>query len=134
MVKALADRAAGLILAGFDGLTAAQTPAMLKDLAGAVIFARNVQTSEQTAALVRDLQAAAAADGALPLIVAVDEEGGTVSRLRGIGAAMPSAMAMGATGDPNVTRDVYCAIGEELSALGMTLDLAPVADANTNPE
>lgn len=131
-MKTLADRAAGLVLAGFDGLTAAQAPAVLKDLAGIVLFARNVQTADQTAALIRDVQASRP-DGAPPLIVAVDEEGGPVSRLRGIGAAMPSAMAMGASGDPNVTRDVYRAIGEELSALGMTLDLAPVADANTNP-
>jgi beta-N-acetylhexosaminidase len=43
-------------------------------------------------------------------------------------------MALGAAASVDVTRIAYRTIGEELSALGITLDFAPVADVNTNPQ
>jgi beta-N-acetylhexosaminidase len=133
-VDALADRAVGLLLVGFEGTKAYEIPiGLLRHVGGIVLFARNIVDADQTRALVDDLQTAAREAGHPPLIVAIDEEGGTVSRIRGIGTHMPSAMALGAARDPSVTRAVYRAIGEEIGALGVTLDFAPVADANTNP-
>jgi len=119
--------AAGLVLAGFDGTEVAD-PAFIARCAGTILFARNVVDARQTSALVRSLQAAAVQAGAPPLIVAIDEEGGTVSRIAAIGTRMPSAMALGAGHLFARTRAVYRASAEEMSELGITLDLAPVAD------
>lgn len=130
----IAERAASLLLVGFDGTAATDVDlAFMKSVAGVVLFARNVSDGQQTASLVAALQESTKAAGRAPLIVAIDEEGGTVSRISRIGTSMPSAMALGAAGDTGLTRSAYAAIGEELTALGCTLDLAPVADSNTNP-
>ena len=132
--RALADRAASLLLVGFEGTTASEIPLdLLCGLGGIALFARNIVDARQTRDLVDGVQEAAREAGRPPLIVAIDEEGGTVSRIRHIGTWMPSAMALGAGRDGKVARAVFRVIGEELAALGVTLDFAPVADANTNP-
>ena len=131
--RPLADRVAGLVLFGFQGTTAAEAPAdLVREAAGVILFARNIVTAQQTADLIAGLRAAAVPDAPPPLI-AVDEEGGTVSRLAAIGTTIPSAMALGAAADDVVTRGAYEVIGEELAALGIGLDFAPVADVNDNP-
>jgi beta-N-acetylhexosaminidase len=131
--QTLADRVSGLVMIGFDGLTAADAPVeFIKTLAGAILFARNIVSAKQTADLTRDLQAAARASGSLPLIIAMDQEGGNVTRLPSWGTTIPSAMAFGAAGDPALTERMYRVTGTELAALGVTLDLAPVADVNNN--
>ena len=123
----------GLLLSGFDGTSAADAPIEdLADAAGIILFGRNALDAGQTASLVRAFQDAAQRAGRPPLIVAIDEEGGTVSRIGRFGITTPSAMALGATGDPGRTREVYRAIGEQLAWLGVTLDFAPVADVNTS--
>ena len=122
-----------MLLVGFDGTAVSDAELdFMKDLGGVVLFGRNLTDARQTAELVTTLQEAAGRAGH-SLVVAIDEEGGTVSRIRGFGTHMPSAMALGAAADPPLTRDVYRAIGKEIAALGITLDFAPVADANTNP-
>ncbi len=132
--SAIAERAAGLVLAGFEATAGTEAPLdFLSGLGGVALFARNIVDAQQARSLVDDLQSAARKAGRPPLIVAIDEEGGTVSRIGRIGTLMPSAMALGAGGDPAIARAVYASIGEEIGALGVTLDFAPVADANTNP-
>lgn len=134
MNGANAERAAALLLAGFDGTDASDVELdFMKTLGGVVLFARNIVDAPQTAKLVAALQDAAKGAGRAPLVVAIDEEGGTVTRIGRIATRFPSAMALGATRDTGITRSVYAAIGEEIGALGFTLDFAPVADANTNP-
>jgi beta-N-acetylhexosaminidase len=68
------------------------------------------------------------------LLIAIDEEGGDVTRLHAAtGSAYPGNLALGAAGDPALTRSVGLAMGAELAAAGINLDLAPVADVNSNP-
>jgi beta-N-acetylhexosaminidase len=129
----LADRVGGLLMIGFDGLTVHEAPAdFIADLAGAILFSRNLCDAAQSRALVDGLQSARA-PGALPLLIGVDQEGGTVSRIDAFGTTTPSAMSLGASGDPVLTQSVYSLIGDELAALGFTMDFAPVADVNTDP-
>ncbi len=67
-------------------------------------------------------------------VVAVDEEGGDVSRLYALeGSPVLGAAALGAADDLALTRATGRAVGTDLAAVGVTLDLAPVADINTNP-
>lgn len=109
-----------------------------------ILFSRNCRGGPaQVRALTATLQALAHAAGhPRPLLIAVDQENGLVRRLapapddeRQVYAPtqFPGNMALGAAGDPDLTQAVTCASGEELRALGINLNLAPVADVNNNP-
>jgi beta-N-acetylhexosaminidase len=67
-------------------------------------------------------------------VIAIDEEGGDVTRLEATrGSSVPGNLALGVVDDVALTERVARALGEELRAVGVTHDLAPVADVNTNP-
>ncbi|WP_433190409.1 beta-N-acetylhexosaminidase [Actinoallomurus sp. CA-150999] len=98
-------------------------------LGGVILYRDNIRDQEQLRTLIADLRAASP-----DLLVAVDDEGGDITRLEAAtGSSYPGHRALGAIDDPALTRDVAAAIGGELAALGVNLDLAPVADVNTNP-
>ncbi|MBZ5737959.1 glycoside hydrolase family 3 protein [Nocardioides mangrovi] len=68
-------------------------------------------------------------------VIAVDEEGGDVTRLHAVdGSPVLGPAALGAANDLELTRATGRAIGAELVATGINLDLGPVADVNTNPD
>lgn len=102
---------------------------------GAIIyFSNNIKGTEQAFALTMAMQEAATKDDGIAMLIAADQEGGSVYRL-GSGTALPGNMALGATYGANGTAYAYAAgriIGSELSALGINTDLAPVVDVNNN--
>lgn len=99
---------------------------------GAVLyFANNIQSAEQTCELTRDFQDAAMENGGIPMMVAADQEGGRVYRIR-FGTALPGNMALGAAGEKQYAEQAGCIVGSELSALGINMNLAPVVDVNNN--
>ena len=99
-------------------------------LGGVLLFARNIAGPEQTAGLVAGLRAANP-----ELIVAIDEEGGAVTRLEAAtGSSWPGNLALGVVDDPALTERVAREIGRMVAAAGITLDYAPVADVNTDPD
>ncbi len=68
------------------------------------------------------------------LVVALDEEGGDVTRLEGAtGSSVPGNAALGAVDDVEATRSVAAALGGLLWSMGIDLDLAPCADVNSCP-
>ncbi|HKX72177.1 MAG TPA: glycoside hydrolase family 3 N-terminal domain-containing protein, partial [Acidimicrobiales bacterium] len=68
------------------------------------------------------------------VLVALDEEGGDVTRLEATtGSSIPGNAALGAVDDVDLTHSVAAALGRALAAAGVDLDLAPCADANTDP-
>ncbi|MDO5081554.1 MAG: glycoside hydrolase family 3 N-terminal domain-containing protein [Buchananella hordeovulneris] len=87
----------------------------------------------QVAELSADLQASAARSGLVPLALAVDQEGGPVSRLGAPATLLPPALAVGAANQPELSRRVGGVLGQELAALGINVDFAPAVDLNTNP-
>ena len=98
-------------------------------LGGVVLYGRNVEDPDQLAALNAGLHAERP-----QLLIAIDEEGGDVTRLEAkTGSSFPGNLALGSVGDPRLTHDVAAAMGAELSAAGFDLDLAPDADVNSNP-
>ena len=98
-------------------------------LGGVVLFGRNVESKEQVRRLTDALHAERG-----EFVVAVDEEGGDVTRLEAkTGSSYPGNLALGVAGDPGLTADVAAAIGAELGQAGVDLNLAPVADVNSNP-
>lgn len=100
--------------------------------AGVVLFSRNIASVPQTLVLTAAIGDLCTVDG-LPPLIGVDQEGGRVRRLMAEATATPSAMALGATGDPALIERIGHAVGLELGALGINTDFAPVADVNNNP-
>lgn len=104
---------------------------------GLVYFQKNLLDADQTRAMIANSQAYAQGACGLPLLVGVDEEGGTVSRIGGNpGFDVPDAGNMadvGAAGDPEHARAVAAAIGGYLHDLGFNLDFAPDADICGDP-
>jgi beta-N-acetylhexosaminidase len=139
---ALRRKIGRLLVVGFRGFAIGPddpiTQALEAGLGGVILFdrdrvtgTRNVESPAQLAALVASLRAAARAN----LIVAIDQEGGQVSRLnpaRGFPATQSQA-DVGATDDPEVAFEAGRAMAETMAAAGIDLDLAPVVDVNVNP-
>ncbi len=104
--------------------------ALERGLGGVVLFGSNVGDGTGVAELTERLRAAAGRD----IVIALDEEGGDVTRLDTVrGSSSPGAAALGRLGNAAVTEEVHAAIGARLAGAGVTLDLAPVADVNLDP-
>ena len=87
----------------------------------------------KVAALSNGLQAAAKADGNVPLGITIDQEGGMVSRVGAPATIFPGNMALGATGNQSLAYAQGQVLGCEMRSLGINADFAPVLDVNTNP-
>jgi beta-N-acetylhexosaminidase len=112
-------RLGGLILVGFTA----------DDPTGATNPTSNVEKPEQVRALTAGLQQAAGRlPAAAPLLIGTDQEYGVVTRIRDGVTMLPSAMAFGAGGKPQLTEAAWRAAGTELAAMGINADFAPVAD------
>ncbi len=97
---------------------------------GVILFSRNVVDPEQVARLTNALQAHAPNP---PLLIAIDEEGGRVSRLPRGFTTFPSAASIAARQSPDVAYEVAEVTARELRAVGINVNLAPVLDVNSNP-
>jgi beta-N-acetylhexosaminidase len=101
-------------------------------LAGVTLFGPNVSDPEQIALLTGALREAADEP-----VIAIDEEGGDVTRVTyWSGSLYPGNAALGAIDDPELTGRVHRAIGTDLARLGINVDLAPcvdVLDGEENP-
>ncbi|HET8641550.1 MAG TPA: beta-N-acetylhexosaminidase [Pseudonocardiaceae bacterium] len=123
--------AAGVLLPGFIGTS---PPGWLVEaigdgLAGVVYFGHNIADQAQLAALSSQLHALRAG-----LLIAVDEEGGDVTRLHvGAGSSHPGHAALGVVDDLAATAAVAGGIGRELRTAGVDLNLAPCVDVNSDP-
>ena len=154
---ALAQLADAVLIPPFPGHEAPPwiLDALGDGLAGVTLFGLNVGSPAQLAGLTATLRAAgleaaglaaAGAGGvavpssggvvggpaaALP-VIAIDEEGGDVTRIAHQGGSpYPGNAALGAIDDVSLTEAVYAALGADLAALGVTVDLAPAVDVNT---
>jgi beta-N-acetylhexosaminidase len=124
---ALERLADAILIPPFPGTTAPRwlLDALYAGLAGVTLFAPNMAAGpEALSALTRSLHAAAP-----DLVVAADEEGGDVTRVwYDTGSPYPGNAALGAVDDVELTERVHAAIGADLAALGVNLDLAPCLD------
>lgn len=124
-----------LLFVGFPGT---QPPPELLDLiaqgriGGVVIFSRNIESPGALPKLLRTLHAAA--PPAVPLLIAVDQEGGRVQRIKAPWTRWPPMRALGELRDLGLTQRVHQAMGTELRHLGIELDFSPVADVATRPD
>ena len=131
------DMAAGqVVAASFFGpqITPGLRHLIVDDKVGSVlIFSDNFVDAAGLKRLTSDLQALGReARLPAPLLVTVDEEGGRVMRITDGVAGLPAPADLGARG-PDVVRSATAATAGGLHALGVQLDLAPVADLRLNP-
>ncbi|MCB9700787.1 MAG: beta-N-acetylhexosaminidase [Myxococcales bacterium] len=124
-----------LLFVGFAG-TKAPRPLLeairAGRIGGAILFRRNIESPAQVRALCDELHAAAPADA--PLLIAIDQEGGRVQRLREPFTVWPPMRRVGELGDLATTAAVAEALAVELGEHGIDLDFAPVVDVDTNPQ
>lgn len=98
-------------------------------LGGVALFSRNIKDPAQVGALVAALKAENPR-----VTIAIDEEGGDVTRLEARrGSTRPGNLALGSIDDLALTEAVAADIGRDLAAVGINLDYAPDADVNSNP-
>lgn len=123
-----------VLVAGFAGTDAPDEllrPSARGELAGVILFKRNLGTMHQIASLIARI--AESAPEHTPLLVAVDQEGGRVARLGAPVLKLPPMRALAKLGEPALTERAAKLLGRQLRALGFTMDFAPVLDVDTNP-
>lgn len=119
------------LMPGFSGT---QVPewvfdALADGLRAVCVYGENIVSAEQAAELGRALREAAP-----EALLAIDEEGGEVTRLHyRTGAPYPGAAVLGRIDDEGYTSAVGRAVGSDLRAAGFSLALAPDADVNAQP-
>lgn len=130
----LEEKAGQVLALSFSGTSLdGETRSRLEEIkpGGLILYGKNVESLSQVRSLLSCLRETVRLD--VPLMVAVDQEGGTVARIRGHGADFPGNMALGATGDPDLAERQGFIMGRQLKSLGIDLDYAPVVDVNSNP-
>ena len=119
-----------LLMVGFYGPTIKEgLQKTISTLApGAVIiFGRNIKSANQIVSLTSAAQLQSLKNSHLPLLIAVDQEGGDVIRLK-TAMPLPSALSIGETKDSALAQTAGFATGQLLKTLGFNMNLAPVLD------
>ncbi len=137
---ALSTKIGQMLLLGFSGTRVDERSPIVQDIltygvGGVVLFRHNVGWPLQVIELTTALQAASFQATGLPLFVAVDQEGGRVSRLTAqFGLKQNySAQDLGALDDVERTAAYASNVAQSLKHVGINLNLAPVVDLNVNP-
>ncbi len=109
---------------------------LVRDLrvGGIVLFARNLEGPEQVWQLTHDLQKEALAATGLPLLIALDQEGGKVQRLRSPFSLIPPARQLGLKATAAEVEALARQVARELCLVGVNMNLAPVLDVARGPD
>ena len=124
------------LMTGFPGLEMSEEfiqAVKTHKIGNVILFRENVKDCAQLKKLCADIQDLVRAETGHSAFIAIDQEGGVVTRLREDGVNVPGAMALGATGDPENAYKAGVLIGKELRALGPNFNFAPTVDVNSNP-
>lgn len=101
---------------------------------GFILFSDNIESYEQTTKLIEDINSTAD----IPMFISIDQEGGRVARIKKLSdtevTIIPSMYKLGLTKDEELAYEVGKVVGEELRALNINMDFAPVLDIYSNPE
>ncbi len=130
--RAVHNSLAQSLVVGIPGLEARPEDLALvaeQGLGGIILFARNVESPVQVWQLCYDLRRAAAQADRPPLLMLVDQEGGSVARLRQPFTDGPDLAALGKADEP-VLAAHGARLGRELKAAGFNWDMAPVLDVH----
>jgi len=134
----LEQKVGQLFMTYFDGQEVNEEAArLIKEMhIGGIIYynwANDLSDPKQVEQLSSGLQALADEHIGIPLLIAVDQEGGLVARLQGGFTEFPGNAALGRTEQSELAYEAAKAMGTEMRAVGINLNLAPVVDVNSNP-
>lgn len=129
----LDEKLGQLLLVGYSSHDQAEKMISEHKVGGIVLFSRNFDNFDQLYQITKQLNEYNQVSS-LPLWIALDEEGGTVTRLPSGKTPIPGAREVGSHGDAELTETVGWIIGREMAAAGANLDFAPVVDIVDNPE
>ncbi|MCX6177890.1 MAG: glycoside hydrolase family 3 [Chlorobiales bacterium] len=135
-----------MLMIGFRGISVGNAPEIAADIkerriGGIVLFdydvpthnsLRNITSPQQLSSLTLELQGLSK----IPLLIAIDQEGGKVNRLKPARGFPPSVSAeyLGRLSNPDSTTAAASQTARTLKAMHINMNLAPVADLNTNPD
>ena len=128
------DKIGQLFLIGFTGTSVTPDLAsFLKEYkpGGVILFSRNLESVDQIVQLTNDLQRSSLHS---PLLIAVDQEGGRVSRLPKGFTIFPPCEVLGRCNSTELAYAAAATIAKELLAVGINMNMAPVLDVNSNPD
>ena len=129
-------KAGQLLMPGFDGTIVDEEVGALVDdyhVGNVVLLGRNAGAPDQLRALTRDLQQRARAANGEGMLIAIDQEGGDVTRLDPPFVQFPPARTIGCIGSARLAREAARIAGTEMRAAGLNMNLAPIADVADNP-
>ena len=126
------DSVLARLMLGFDGesLPATLADYLAQGLAGVVIYQRNYSSAGRLRELTAEIRRAAGR----PVLIGIDQEGGTRFALREPFTAWPSAAELGRAGDAEFVEQVSQPMALELRAAGCNLNFAPMLDLHVNTE
>jgi beta-N-acetylhexosaminidase len=113
-----------------DSLSGELAEYLARGLAGVVLYQRNFASAEG----LEELTAAIRRAAVRPVLIGIDQEGGTRFALREPFTAWPSAAELGRLADVEAVEQVARAMASELRAVGCNLNFAPMLDLHVNPE
>jgi beta-N-acetylhexosaminidase len=125
------DKIGQMLVVGFQGLKPPDHILSWLEsgrIGGVILFARNIDNPAQVVELTRACHEAASR----PILIAIDQEGGVVARLREGFTESPGAMALGAANSEVLAEQVSAVLGVEMRALGINWNLAPAVDLTHN--
>jgi len=135
----LEEKVGQILMVHFHGEVAnEEAKALIQETkVGSIIYynwANGLTSPSQVQALSSGLQQLAKENRLpIPLLIAADQEGGVVARLQSGFTQFPGNRALGETSDPHLAEQAALAMGQELQAVGINMNLAPVVDVNCNP-
>ncbi|MEZ4524604.1 MAG: beta-N-acetylhexosaminidase [Desulfobacterales bacterium] len=116
------------LMAGFDGTGLNRDLKWLigtLKVGGIILFSRNIESPKQLSGLCQSVQAYAAACGQPPLLIAIDQEGGAVARLKWPFTEFPARPPVTGRKEAEHLAGV---MAWELAAMGINMNMAPVMD------
>lgn len=126
----LRSMASQMVMVGFNGSSVndASVRAMLSDASyarfgGVVLFGRNIKDKDSLKKITKTLK-----EKAPKIFIAIDEEGGKVSRLESLGFKFDSAKSIADNLDIDKTKKLYNLMSSTLKDFGINMNFAPVVD------
>jgi beta-N-acetylhexosaminidase len=123
-----------LFMVGFTGTSVTPDLAsFIKEYkpGGVILFSRNLESVDQIVQLTNDLQRCSPHS---PLLIAIDQEGGRVSRLPKGFTIFPPCDVLGRCNSTELAYAAAATMAKELRAVGVNMNMAPVLDVNSNPD
>lgn len=125
-----------MVITGLDGYDVnSNTRKMLTDYktGGFIILGENVKSASQLLKLINSLKDLNS-NNKIPLFIAVDGEGGNISRMPPEFHKIPLNRKVGDTGNTEFAYELGAVVADQLKSFGFNLDFAPVMDINSNPQ